>query len=147
MAATPLSANGSPSFTAENGHRGLERLLRERPCLILLDLVMPVRTGSECQAAQPWLPDSDLAAVPVLLLTAVSEPQRAARELAVADVVATPLDFDGLLDAVRRHWSRHAQARCSLACHWSYSCWVPTRRISSDTCCATLDFVGAYARI
>jgi CheY-like chemotaxis protein len=103
MVATLLSFHGFTVITAENGQRGLERLLGERPCLILLDLMMPVMTGWGFRAAQLSLPDSDLAGVPVLLLTAVSDPQRVAKELGVADVISKPLDYDVLIETVRRH--------------------------------------------
>ena len=102
MVAALLAAEGFPVVTAENGQRGLERLMAARPCLVLLDLMMPVMTGWDFRRAQLSLPDSALASVPVLLLTAVSEPQRAAQQLHAADVIQKPLDFDRLIDAVRR---------------------------------------------
>jgi CheY-like chemotaxis protein len=98
-----LASEGFSVVTAENGQRGLERLLRARPCLVLLDLMMPVMTGWEFRRAQMSLPDDDLASVPVLLLTAVPDPEQVAAELNVADVIPKPLDFDQLIECVRRH--------------------------------------------
>jgi CheY-like chemotaxis protein len=103
MVAMLLSAEGFTVVTAENGQRGLERLMRTRPCLVLLDLMMPVMTGWEFRRAQLSLADPDLAAVPVLLLTAVPDAQRAAEQLHAAAVITKPLDFDTLIDSVRRH--------------------------------------------
>ena len=103
MVATLLSEHGFTVVTAENGRRGLERLMRARPCLVLLDLMMPVMTGWEFRRAQLSLPDSDLASVPVLLLTAVDQPDRVALQLGATDVIRKPLDFDQLIESVRRH--------------------------------------------
>jgi CheY-like chemotaxis protein len=103
MVAMLLSAHGFNVVTAENGQRGLERLMQARPCLVLLDLMMPVMTGWEFRRVQMSLPDSDLAAVPVLLLTAVSEPERAAEQLHVAEIITKPLDFEQLITAVQRY--------------------------------------------
>jgi CheY-like chemotaxis protein len=105
MIAALLTAEGFAVVTAENGQRGLERLLHTRPCLVLLDLMMPVMTGWEFRRAQLSLPDSDLAAVPVLLLTAVPDADREADRLHAADVIAKPLDFDQLVATVKRHCS------------------------------------------
>jgi CheY-like chemotaxis protein len=60
-------------------------------------------TGWEFRRVQMSLPDSELAAVPVLLLTAVAEPERAAQQLHATDVIRKPLDFDELIDSVRRY--------------------------------------------
>lgn len=103
MVAALLAAEGFTVVTAENGQRGLERLQQARPCLVLLDLMMPVMTGWEFRRVQMSLPDSELAAIPVLLLTAIAEPERAAQQLQATDVIRKPLDFDELLDTVRRH--------------------------------------------
>ena len=103
MVAALLEAEGFTVITAENGRRGLERLMRERPCLVLLDLMMPVMTGWEFRRVQLSLPDSDLAAVPVLLLTAVPDPEKVAAQLDAVAVIPKPLDFENLVATVRRH--------------------------------------------
>jgi CheY-like chemotaxis protein len=108
MVATLLTAEGFPVVTAENGQRGLERLKQTRPCMVLLDLMMPIMTGWEFRRAQLSLPDSGLASVPVLLLTAIPDPERAAEQLHAADVIRKPLDFDYLIETVRRHCSNSA---------------------------------------
>ena len=103
MVAALLAGEGFTVVTAENGRRGLERLIDARPCLVLLDLMMPVMTGWEFRRAQVSLPDSDLAAIPVLLLTAVPDPMAQADLLDAAGVITKPLDFDELVETVRRH--------------------------------------------
>jgi CheY-like chemotaxis protein len=103
MVATLLEAHGYVVVTAENGRRGLEQLVGNRPCLVLLDLMMPVMSGWEFRRAQLSLSDSHLAEVPVLLLTAAAQPDQAARQLHALDVIPKPIDFDQLLDSVKRH--------------------------------------------
>ena len=103
MIATLLAAEGFRVVTAENGRRGLERLMDTRPCLVLLDLMMPVMTGWEFRRAQVSLRDTNLAAVPVLLLTAVPDPAAEADRLRAAGVITKPLDFDELVETVKRH--------------------------------------------
>ena len=103
MIAELLAAEGFAVVTAENGRAGLERLIDARPCLVLLDLMMPVMTGWEFRRAQLSLPDSGLASVPVLLLTAVPDAQRQADQLQATDVITKPLDFGRLVETVRQH--------------------------------------------
>ncbi len=98
-----LGAEGFTVVAAENGQRGLEQLTRTRPCLVLLDLMMPIMTGWEFRRVQLALADADLAAVPVLLLTAVPDAAQVGQQLHAADVIPKPLDFDRLIAAVRQH--------------------------------------------
>jgi len=73
------------------------------PDLIVLDLTMPVMTGWEFRAAQLSVGDPALAAVPVLLLTAMPNAEQAAEELQVLEVIKKPFDYDRLIQSVRRH--------------------------------------------
>jgi CheY-like chemotaxis protein len=98
-----LSAEGYAVITAENGRRGLEQLRHARPCLVLLDLTMPVMTGWEFRRAQLSLDDSALASTPVLLLTALPDAQAVAQQLRADGVITKPLDFDRLIETVRTH--------------------------------------------
>lgn len=86
---------------AEAGHGG-EALawLRggKRPCLILLDLMMPVMSGSEFLDALRL--DPDHAETPVVLISAW--PEKAARIHRIQGVVSKPFDLDRIFDHVRR---------------------------------------------
>jgi CheY-like chemotaxis protein len=96
-----LKVEGFHVITAENGERGLECLRQVRPCLILLDLMMPVVDGWEFRRVQRNLPGVD--DVPVLLLTAIPDPTRAVAELGAAGVIPKPIDIDQLVQIVREH--------------------------------------------
>jgi CheY-like chemotaxis protein len=78
------------------------RLLREcktLPCVILLDLMMPVMNGYEFRVAQKN--DAQLSAIPVILLSAGVRPD--AETLDVAAILAKPVKIPALLDAVDRY--------------------------------------------
>jgi len=105
MLVTLLEAHGFRVVAVDNGQRGLEQLIASRPCLVLLDLMMPVMTGWEFRAAQLSLADASLAAIPVVLLTASSQPDDAAQQLRSVDVIPKPIDFDRLMAVVQVHYS------------------------------------------
>lgn len=94
-----LSNSGFDTATAANGAEALKALREKRPCLVLLDLMMPVMDGWTFRAKQ--LEDPAIADVPVVCVTAVSEPQQVAERLH-APCLKKPVDFTDLLDEVRR---------------------------------------------
>lgn len=98
-----LAITGHPIVAAKNGHEALRLLRESRPALVLLDLMMPVMDGWTFRAAQQQLADPELATVPVVLLTAVSDPEKHRRDLNAVDVVTKPVEnLDVLVDTVKR---------------------------------------------
>lgn len=94
-----LQFEGYPVFTGADGKEGLEMLGEiPRPCLILLDLLMPVMTGQEFLQAQRS--DDLIAAIPVVVISAYAGD---ARHLSAAGFVKKPIDLDSLLDFVKRY--------------------------------------------
>lgn len=93
---------GYPVRVASDGVEGLAELLQRRPCLVLLDLMMPRMTG--WQLFEKMQDDPVMATVPVCFMTAV--PGKAPRG-GVA-VIPKPIAPDELLALVTRH-CRHAQ--------------------------------------
>ncbi len=89
-----LLAEGYDVLTAGDGREALEMLARERPALIVLDLIMPGMDG--WQFLQRLNRDDDFAMIPVVVASAAD------REPAgVAGFFAKPLDVSGLLKTVR----------------------------------------------
>jgi CheY-like chemotaxis protein len=87
---------------ASNGREALEYLkAHEPPCLILLDLWMPVMSGEEFRAAQQL--DSRWAAVPVVVLSAVGDAADRARALGASGCLTKPLSLDDVLSVVVRY--------------------------------------------
>jgi CheY-like chemotaxis protein len=97
MMAVTLQLEGHTVITAANGQEALNRLQRGlRPCLILLDLMMPVMTGWEFRAAVEN--DPVLKHIPIVVVSAANADSAA--RAAVAAVVPKPIDVERLLTVV-----------------------------------------------
>ena len=100
MMAQLLTLEGYDAATVSNGREALDYLHGpDRPNVILLDLMMPVMDGWEFQRrmeADPALPS-----VPVIVLSALDQARSA--NIHAAAFLKKPLDFDRLLDLVRRY--------------------------------------------
>jgi two-component system, chemotaxis family, chemotaxis protein CheY len=94
-----LSDAGYAVVTAAGGVEALALLPGlPRPCVVLLDWMMPGMTGGEfLLRAQE---SGALAGIPVLLFTASRRPEVPP---GVAEVISKPIDLDALLDFVARH--------------------------------------------
>lgn len=94
-----LEAEGYFVFSAANGQQGIEVLRRIKPpCLILLDLVMPIMDGEAFIKAIDE--DPNLHTIPVVVVTAF--PEKAKTLLAQA-LVQKPINLDTLLDVVKKY--------------------------------------------
>jgi CheY-like chemotaxis protein len=96
-----LAEAGYEVVGAKDGADAL-RVLRESatlPCIILLDLMMPVMNGYEFRTAQKN--DAQLCAIPVILLSAGVRPD--ADALDVAAILPKPVKIPALLEAVDRY--------------------------------------------
>jgi CheY-like chemotaxis protein len=102
MMAQLLTLEGYHTETVANGREALKYLHEApRPDVILLDLMMPIMDGWEFRKRQRN--DPNLADVPVIVLTALDQAQARASDLNGVDFLKKPLDFDRLLELVRRH--------------------------------------------
>jgi CheY-like chemotaxis protein len=101
MMALALQLVGIGVVTAPNGREALAilRACQTPPCLILLDLMMPVMDGWQLGAALKQ--DPRLASVPVIVVSALTE-EMAAR-LAPAEYLPKPVDIDKLVEVVCEH--------------------------------------------
>ena len=100
MMALALELAGHDVVLAANGREALARLReRPRPCVILLDLMMPVMNGWEFRLAlrsEPALRD-----VPVVVVSAVNE--ELARQAGATAYLPKPIDIDRMLELVAEH--------------------------------------------
>lgn len=93
-----LELNGYAVVTANEGREALDAMARiERPCLVLLDLLMPGMNGWDFFDEMRARPE--LAHVPVVVHSSV--PSRA--PIGVNRVLQKPLDLDGLISVVREY--------------------------------------------
>jgi CheY-like chemotaxis protein len=95
---------GNPLERAENGEEALAYLRQPgqvMPCIILLDLNMPVMDGIEF--LQVVKQDAALKRIPVVVLTTSDEQQDkvASFDLGVAGYIRKPVDYQQFVEAVR----------------------------------------------
>ena len=95
-----LTLEGYEVTCAENGAVALRHLSGgQRPCLILLDLMMPVMDGWTFRSAM--LGDPALADIPVIVMTATR--QYDPELFAACEVMPKPLQLERLLATVERY--------------------------------------------
>ena len=98
MMAVTLELEGHEVATAVNGQDALQKLHQgQKPCVILLDLMMPVMNGWEFRSALER--DPELCDVPVVVVSALAGGEMAQRTHAAA-YLPKPVDMDELLDLV-----------------------------------------------
>jgi CheY-like chemotaxis protein len=86
-----------------DGQQALTLLTDSRPCLILLDLTMPVMDGWRFREEQRRLADPELANVPILILSALPDVDVQARALGAVGVIRKPVNLQHMLAVVRTH--------------------------------------------
>jgi CheY-like chemotaxis protein len=97
-----LEDEGYEVFTAENGKVGIDFLKKfTRPCLILLDFMMPVMDGKEFMEAKRQ--DDLIAPIPVVLVSAFED---RSRDIGAQGFVKKPIDFDCLLKFLDKYCHR-----------------------------------------
>ena len=97
-----LEAFGYEVVTAIDGGDALDRLRRgTAPSLIVLDLDMPRKGGSEFRAEQTH--DPKLAAIPTIVCSADANVRQKATALGIDGCFEKRGGFDGLLDLVARY--------------------------------------------
>lgn len=95
-----LQMQGYETCEAYNGNQALAVMRKERPDLVLLDLVIPERTGFEVLRIMNG--DPDLKAIPVIVMTARSEvgDLPAAGLEGAAGLIKKPFDLEEMAGAI-----------------------------------------------
>jgi CheY-like chemotaxis protein len=95
-----LELEGFQVELASNGKQALERLSAGvHPCVILLDLMMPVMDGWQFRREQ--VQDRDLAAIPVIVVSAAGRERIA--EIDANAYLTKPVDLEQLLESVTQY--------------------------------------------
>jgi CheY-like chemotaxis protein len=93
-----LQISDYPVQTAVNGAEALEKIRRDQPAAVLLDLMMPVMNGWEFLRA--CRKEAPCAHVPIVVMSAAREASDAADELGARAFLAKPFELDAMLSVV-----------------------------------------------
>ncbi len=98
-----LRESGCEVAGASNGVAALRYLATAQPlpCLILLDLMMPVMDGRAFRETQ--LQDPRIAHIPVVVLSAYRDVQASAEKLGAAAVLRKPPEMADVMSAIAHH--------------------------------------------
>ena len=96
-----LKASGFEVATADNGFDGIDAAKREKPDVIILDLIMPQFDGYEtCKRLKD---DPETKSIPVIVCTAVGQKnvESDTKNVGADDFIAKPFDTVKLLKAIK----------------------------------------------
>ena len=94
-----LELEGYKAFTADNGKEAIELLGKmPTPCIILLDLMMPIMNGWEF--VEEISKDIMLSTIPVVVVSAFGDKKVTPK---ASDYIQKPIDLDALLNTVCKH--------------------------------------------
>ncbi|MCX7251062.1 MAG: response regulator [Burkholderiales bacterium] len=97
-----MQREGYRVLVARDGQQALDTILQQRPDLVLLDVMMPKKSGFDvCQAVREH---DELAGIRILMLTAKGRDTDLAKGLALGadDYMTKPFSTRELVDKVRR---------------------------------------------
>jgi len=96
-----LKSKGYRSMIATNGQEAIDVLRAgEKPCLILLDIMMPIKNGWDFR--DEMLGEPELAAIPIIVVTADIAAVSRAMGLRLP-LLKKPIDPSRLISEVARH--------------------------------------------
>ncbi|HHT9120989.1 MAG TPA: response regulator transcription factor [Candidatus Hypogeohydataceae bacterium YC41] len=108
----PLEANNYQVVSASSAKEGLEKVLKERPGLVILDVMMETTTEGfhfayKLRSESPDSPYKDFRTVPILMITAIHKvapfrfsPREDESFLPVDDFIEKPIEPRALLEKV-----------------------------------------------
>jgi len=97
-----LEAEGYVVHAAGNGREALAVLYAGlRPCVIVMDMAMPLMNGFEFREEQ--LKHADIADIPFIAYSAVIDVHRNAQHLRAAAYLEKPIEFRHVLSIIREH--------------------------------------------
>ena len=99
-----LTEEGFQVKKASNGQEALDFLRSQtfKTCLVLLDLMMPVKGGFEFRVEQ--LQDPTISEVPIAIMSAGRLSPELLREMVPQEILAKPFSLDQLLVTVGRYY-------------------------------------------
>ena len=100
-----LGDQGFDAFGASDGREALDKLTNGEglPCVILLDLMMPIMDGRAFRERQ--LQNPNLAKIPIVVFSAYQDVAVTANELRAAGFLPKPVDLSRLLLLIKQSCS------------------------------------------
>ena len=98
-----LTEQGYEVFVAKDGEEGLKEIREQKPDLVLLDIVMPVKTGFEVM--EEMQDDDNLKDIPVIVISNSGEPVELdrAKDLGARDwLIKTEFDPKEVIEKVKK---------------------------------------------
>jgi len=98
-----LTADGYKITVAKDGIEGMEMMKKEKPDLILLDIVMPKKNGFEVM--EEMQKEKELRGIPIIVISNSGQPVEIdkARELGAKDwLIKTEFDPQEVIEKVRK---------------------------------------------
>jgi two-component system chemotaxis response regulator CheY len=92
--------------SAQNGQEALKSLSQlPLPCLIVLDLFMPIMNGSQFLEALREKGDANLTHIPTLVLSASPAEGEIAKAVRpyIAEFIKKPVDLDKFIESIQKH--------------------------------------------
>ena len=96
-----LEAQGYEVLSANDGQSGLEKAGKERPNLILLDILMPKKDGYTF--VRELKKDESLRHIPIIVLTGKPQMKDLFEMEGITDCIAKPFDSQELIDKVSKN--------------------------------------------
>jgi twitching motility two-component system response regulator PilH len=95
-----VEENGHSVITAENGQKGIDKTVEDKPDLVLMDVVMPEMNGF--QATRKISRNPATASIPVILVTTKDQPtdKEWGMRQGAAEYLVKPVDLKELLRKV-----------------------------------------------
>lgn len=105
---TTLENEGFSVFTADNGREAIDQLGKiPTPCVILLDLMMPVMNGWEF--IEEINKDIMLSSIPIVVVTAIGDEKKSPKS---AEYIPKPINFNALMSAICKHCEPDGSTSC-----------------------------------
>jgi len=101
-----LQIEGYEVIHAHNGEEALQKLCSEKPDLVILDLMMPLKTGFEVLEEVKAHGDENIRKIPIIVASNLGQKtdMDAARSLGAVDfVVKSNISLKELIEKVREH--------------------------------------------
>ncbi|MFA6096796.1 MAG: response regulator [Candidatus Paceibacterota bacterium] len=101
-----LEENGYEVIVAFDGEEGIEIMKKQRPDLVLLDIVMPKMGGFEVMEEMNKIPELNLKDLPVIIVSNSGQPVEIgkAQELGIRDyLIKTQFDPQEVVDKVKKY--------------------------------------------